>query len=138
MSTNDDSASLSVAEKRFADRVCERYLLTLKSGGVVALLDLVTQLGHSDEMYAFYSVDSTEADPDGLLWFPRRDAHKLCVAVLNEVVRLARFPVNGGEYYIALEELKHSGEDPVVLDTPEGEKSLTDFRPEGEYITRVI
>jgi hypothetical protein len=83
MSNSNDEVSRSVAEKLFTDQVLERYLLTIKSGGMAALLSLVSETDHWYQMWQQYNDHNGD---DG--WVAKCDAARLCKLVMDYLIKI--------------------------------------------------
>jgi hypothetical protein len=125
----------SLAEKRFTEIVIERYLLTVKTEGILGLLGLVTDKGHDYEMWIAYM------NEDRLGGFVAKcDAWQLCRHAFHAVLSSLEIGVNGDEYFVNIIELgvPGNGETIFVNDGNGICRNLADFAPAPETITRVL
>lgn len=137
MSNSENATSLSQAEKRFCDKVTERYLLTMKSGGIGDLLLLVTGEGHADDMWMAYNGH----DGDGSSWIPRSQAAHLCRVTMAGLVDAVVVSIGGFEQ--DMYSLNEVGDADGYLKGAvrlAGGKChwLKTLQPSCEYITRAI
>jgi hypothetical protein len=124
MKTESVIASLGVAEKRFASKVVEYYLLTMKSEGMPSLLQLVLEEGHSYDMFVRYS--SGEDDS----WVPKCDCRHIVPRLAFAVILDTRLHLKiGAGMNFHVGEMKAGFGKKLIFQTQGSFLDLANFAP---------